>query len=103
MRQHQDQLPLVRTDRQLTAAVDDSVALLTAADFEELNPPAVLTFTSTQLRDCTNIAIVDDILIEQTETFTVTLSSTNFQVNILNSNALVIIDDNDGKMSQQWC
>ena len=84
----------------LSAAVDDSVTtLLTAADFGELNPPATLTFTSTQSRDCANIGIIDDNLIESTESFTVTLSSTNFQVNILNSNALVFIADNDSKIT----
>ena len=69
---------------------------LTAADFGEFNPPAVLTFTSTQQRACANIVIIDDNIIEQLEFFTVTLSSTNFQVNILIRNALVIIADNDG-------
>ena len=73
--------------------------LSTAADFGELNPPAVLTFTSTQFRDCANIAIVDDNLIEGPETFNVILSSNNFQVNILSSTALVIIADNDSKIT----
>ena len=69
---------------------------LTAADFGELSPPAVLTFTSTQQRACANVVIINDNSIEQLEFFTVTLSSTNFQVNILIRNALVIIADNDG-------
>ena len=71
---------------------------MTTADFGELNPPAVLTFTSTQQRICTIVAIIDDNLNEGTETFTLTLSSTNFQVNILTSSALVIIADNEGKI-----
>jgi hypothetical protein len=71
---------------------------LTAADFGELNPPAVLTFTNTQQRTCVNVLIVDDDVVEPLETFTVTLSSTNFQVNILTRNALVNITDNDGKL-----
>ena len=69
---------------------------LTAADFGELNPPAVLTFMSTQQRACTNVVIIDDNIVDLLESFTVTLSSTNFQVNIVIRNALVIIADNDG-------
>ena len=71
---------------------------MTTADFGELNPPAVLIFTSTQQRICTIIAIIDDSIIEGSETFTVTLSATNFQVNILTSSSLVIIADNEGKI-----
>jgi hypothetical protein len=74
------------------------VTSLTAADFGELNPPAVLTFTSTQQRSCVNVVIIDDDVVEPLESFTVTLSSTNFQVNILIRNALVNITDNDGKL-----
>ena len=99
LRQHQDQLPLVRVSCQLTIAVDDSVTLLTAADFVELNPPAGLTFTSIQRRICVNIAIIDDDITEPLESFTVTLTSPDFQVNILIRNALVFIADNDGKIT----
>ena len=74
------------------------VTFLTAADFGELNPPADFSFTSTQQRICANIAIIDDNIIEPLESFTVTLSSTNFQVNILIRNALVSIVDNEGKI-----
>ena len=69
---------------------------LTAADFGELSPPAILTFTSTQQRACANVVIIDDNIVDPLEFFTVTLSSTNFQVNVLIRNALVIITDNDG-------
>ena len=69
---------------------------LTAADFGELNPPAVLTFTSIQQRACANVVIIDDNIVDPLEFFFVTLSSTNFQVNVLVRNALVIIADNDG-------
>ena len=99
LRQHQDQLPLVRVSCQLTVAVDDSVTLLTAADFVKHNPPADLTFTSTQWRICANIAIIDDDIIEPLESFTVTLTSPDFQVNILICSALVFIADNDGKIT----
>ena len=71
---------------------------MTTADFGELNPPAILTFTNTQQRICTIVAIIDDSIIEGSETFTVTLSATNFQVNILTSSSLVIIADNEGKV-----
>ena len=72
--------------------------MLTVADFGVVNPPAVLIFTSTQQRTCASVTIIDDNLNEGTETFTLTLSSTNFQVNILTSSALVIIADNEGKI-----
>ena len=86
----------------MTVAVDDSVTLLTAADFVELNPSAGLTFTSTQWRICANIAIIDDDIIEPLESFTVTLTSTDFQVNILIRNALVFTADNDGKITASY-
>ena len=75
------------------------MALLTIVDYGEINPPAVLNFTNTQQRSCTNIEIIDDTIVEPLESFTVTLMSTHFQVNTLIRNALVFIADNDGKIT----
>ena len=70
-------------------------------DFEDLNPPAVLVFTSVQSVPCANISIVDDILIEPTEIFSVTLGSNEVQV-IIDSNlntTQVLIADNDSELN----
>ena len=74
--------------------------MLIAADFGELNPPAVLVFTNNQQRSCASVAIIDDDIVEGSETFGVSLSSTNFQVDILSSNAPVSIADNEGKITR---
>ena len=75
-----------------------TLILSTAADFGELDPPQTLTFTSTQSVDCVDIQIVDDILIESTEFFNVELTSNDFQVIINIGSALVLIDDDFGKI-----
>ena len=72
-----------------------------ADDFGDLNPPAVLVFTSVQVVSCADISIVDDNLIEPTEFFSVTLGSNEVQV-ITDSNldtAQVFIADNDGELN----
>ena len=74
--------------------------LSTAADFGELNPPAVFTFTSSQSVDCTQITIVNDNIVEADEFFSVSLDSTNPQVVIGLSTASVFIADDDGKMNK---
>ena len=74
--------------------------LSTAADFGELNPPAVFTFTSSQSVDCTQITIVNDNIVETDEFFSVSLDSTNPQVVIGLSTASVFIADDDGKMNK---
>ena len=48
--------------------------------------------------DCVDIQIVDDILIENTEVFNVELNSNDFQVIINIGSALVLIDDDFGKI-----
>ena len=100
MRHHQEQPPLVKflNHNQSTATVQNVLISQISADFGELNPPAVLSFTNTQSRDCANIQIVDDNIIETLESFNVILSSDNFQVNIINNIAPVFITDNDGKI-----
>ena len=74
--------------------------MLIAVDFGELNPPAALVFTDNQQRTCANITIIDDNIVEGPETFSVTLSSTNFQVDVLSSNVPVFIADNEGKITR---
>ena len=75
---------------------------MTAADYGELNPSAVLTFTDSVSVACTNIQIVDDPLVEPTESFTVSLGTNEIQVIVDNTNnmdtAQVFIADNDGKL-----
>ena len=74
---------------------------LTAADFEELNPPAVLVFASDRLVSCADISIVADTLIELTEFFIVNLGSNDTQV-IIDTNqdsAQVFIADDDGEVN----
>ena len=69
----------------------------TAADYGELNPPEVLTFTESQLTDCATIPIVDDNIVENPEFFIVILESTEPQVVITTDTANVFINDDDGK------
>lgn len=73
---------------------------MTAVDFGELDPPEVVTFTSTQFVDCVNIQITDDNTTEPAEFFNVQLSSTDVQViiNMDASSATVFIAISDGKI-----
>ena len=51
-------------------------------------------------RQCINIPIIDDILVENPESFSVSASSTNGDVDFPNGNAAVVqIADNDSKSS----
>lgn len=47
-----------------------------------------------------NISLVDDKVTEKNETFSVLISSTDPDVNIVNGTATIIIVDNDGKLSK---
>ena len=58
----------------------------------------VLTFTSTSLqRQCVNIGIIDDALVEPIEQFMVQLNQLDIQQE---DEAVVSITDNDGKISE---
>ena len=63
----------------------------------------MLTISKGQDRDCTNITILDDILIETVEEFNVTLSEIGDTfgagVNITRGVATVEIEDDDGTVS----
>ena len=56
------------------------------------------TLSPTISRVCTNISIVDDLVVEDTEFFTVLLESTNNA--IINGSAEVDINDDDGELNQ---
>ena len=63
----------------------------------------MLTISKGQDRDCTNITILDDILVETVEEFNVTLSEIGNTfgagVNITQGVATVEIEDDDGTVS----
>ena len=49
---------------------------------------------------CLNVSVTDDDILEDTETYTITLSSTDEDVLIQSSTALlVILDETDGKLT----
>ena len=64
--------------------------------------PTVLTIMRGQEIACSSISIRDDLLVEETEEFNVSLSILNFTfsagVNITRETASILIDDNDGKV-----
>ena len=79
---------------------DRNFPMLTTADYGELDPPQILTFTNAEIVDCVNIQIIDDNVVEGVvdEFFTVILGSHDFQV-VVDTNAdvaSVFIEDNDG-------
>ena len=61
---------------------------------------STLTFPATTSTDdpmqCVNISITDDDEFEGNETFTVTLTTTNPQVTVGNTETAIIITDNEG-------
>ena len=48
-------------------------------------------------RQCTNVQVLNDNILESDETFSVTLSSTDGSVNFANQSSVVTIIDNDGQ------
>ena len=61
-----------------------------------------LTFPATNSSDdviqCTNVSIIDDLAFEEgSETFTVTVTTTNPRVTLGNDNTTVTITDNEGQ------
>ena len=55
-----------------------------------------LVFTSTSGRElCHNITIINDMLVESNETFTIILSSSDSAVRLTNTQSLVTIIDDD--------
>ena len=57
----------------------------------------VLIFSSSDVRQCVNIAIASDNLVESSETFTVELSSTSNAITFGVSMGTVIINNSDSK------
>ena len=70
------------------------------ADYETNLMKKVLTVMRGQERDCTNITIFDDVMVERDEEFTISLSnitdSFGAGVNITRAMATVVIKDDDG-------
>ena len=56
-----------------------------------------LSFGPTSLEDCTDISIINDVVFEQDEVFTVQLSTDDEQIMLSPRSASVTIQDNDGK------
>jgi len=66
-------------------------------DFLVLNRDLTITATSSDSRECFNITIIDDSIIEDTEFFRLSLISTSDNVTVLSSLATVFLRDNDGR------
>ena len=59
------------------------------------------TFSSSSLRQCVNIAIVDDSVSEQLETFSVTIDTSVDRVVLEPNTTVVEIVDNDGERERE--
>ena len=67
-------------------------------DFLVLNQDLTITAASNGSRECFDITIIDDSIIEDTESFQVSLTSATENVVVTNSSsATVRIIDNDGR------
>lgn len=66
-------------------------------DFLVLNQDLTITAASNGSRECFDITIIDDSIIEDTESFRVSLTSATENVVVPNSFATVRITDNDGR------
>ena len=72
---------------------DSSIAV---ADFTFSSD--ALTIPPTGQMQCSNVTILDDAILEGTETLTLQLSTSSPRVEIANSTATVIIQDDDSKL-----
>ena len=72
-----------------------------AGDYISAPTPSTVTIQREQERVCSNIIINDDIFVEATEEFTVSLVTLNTTfsagVSLMPDNANIYIEDNDGK------
>ena len=66
-------------------------------DFGPLSP-SQLNFNVGELSACASIGTLNDLLYEEDETFTVSVTSSNPSVNIGVSSTIVDIRDNDGRL-----
>ena len=66
-------------------------------DFLVLDQDLTITPASNGSQECFNITIIDDSIIEDTEFFRVSLTSTRHNVIVTSSLATVWITDNDGR------
>ena len=66
-------------------------------DFLVLDQDLTISAASNGSRECFNITIIDDSIIEDTEFFRVSLTSTSNDVIVTSSLATVWITDNDGR------
>jgi len=63
----------------------------------------ILTFTSAPSRVYVNITISNDAVVEQQETFSVRLSTTDQSVSLTQDEATVIVNDNSGRVTLSNC
>ncbi len=70
---------------------------LTVAGFDYNSIEASLSFSSTLIRRCVNIPVSMDDLVENSESFTVELSSSSDDVTLGTSMAAVFIVDSDSE------
>ena len=73
------------------------LSLLTASDFEDFSVNLTFSSGASGREICHNISIIDDEVLEATETYTITLTSSDDDVSIANPTAsLLILDAIDG-------
>ena len=72
------------------------ILLLLAADYTKRDDDVIFTSTTTgQL--CINISVEDDMIIEGTETFSISFSARNSEIRFNNNMADVTLRDDDGE------
>ena len=71
------------------------------SDYDPTPTPGLLTIRKDQERDCSNITILDDTIVEEDEEFGVAIATTmttfTAGVNIVRNQSTVVIEDDDGK------
>ena len=68
-------------------------------DFDPLHEDLIFSLETEPDQQCRNISITDDPILEDVETFTVSLTTTDEKVNINIASATVSVFDNDGEYS----
>ena len=69
-------------------------------DYEGVSVSFTFTGSVAMEQLCQNVAIIDDVTVENTESFTLSLMSPESQILIPIDSVQVLIEDNDGKLGK---
>ena len=62
-------------------------------DIDTTASSGMFELTSSVITNCISFGIIDDNIIERTEVFTITLMQGNFEVELVNNTATIVIND----------